>query len=130
VIIRQEQFDDLESQSAKDFLLRVISDWFALYERVYGAPARTSFHTAWEIGDEIVTRLNDELLPSSGDPSYELIHEALLATEKGITRNQIDSALDSFYQAMPCVEAAFVLFHASILPAIPESEAATMEPLT
>jgi hypothetical protein len=106
VIIREDQFDELQTTYRKDFLLQTISDWYVLYERVYGIPAKMPFENAWDISDDIVTRLEEETVPATEDPAYELIHETLLATERSVPQDRIESAFDSFYSALPAVAAA------------------------
>lgn len=103
----------------------MIFEWYALYEQIYGRKAQIAFAVAWDIGDGILAQLDEEILPPSPseDPGYELIHEALLATEKGIPAEQLDAALQTFYDALPAVQAGFILFRASVMPDQPPDEA-------
>jgi hypothetical protein len=122
LIIRQELLDQTGRKYQSDFLAEVVYDWYALYEQVFGYPAKMLFEDAWDIGDDIMSRLDYTLVPSEKSPAYELIHEALSAAAKGIPPDDLESGLQTFFDAMPCVEAGLVLFRASVMPAQPRVE--------
>lgn len=115
MMIRLDQFDDLGNTSRKKFLLEVVCDWHALFDRVFGRPAKISFERTWEIAMELATRI--ESLPQHPveDPTYELIHRILLAIEQDVDPKRIEVALDQFCLALPAYEAGFALLGSSLM---------------
>jgi hypothetical protein len=109
--ITTNQFDQLTSTYRKDYLLQVVSEWFALYEQIYETPAQIPFAEAWEVGEYLLVRL--EYLPQEWEQevSYELIHEVLLASEQGYSLDRLPDAVDQFCKSLPAYEAAFALLN-------------------
>jgi len=108
--VRDEQFNTLSSAARQEFLLTAVCDWFAIYEQVHGAKPTTSFDTAWNLADDIAHELDEVDWHDTEDRTYDILHQALSACERGISEECIYRAVQLFCDAMPADEAGFALF--------------------
>ena len=108
--ISEKQFDALDDQFRKAYLLEVIGDWHAIHQRVYGQQARLSFDEAWEAVADLPPWVEELPQQLDCDPTYLLIHRVLSATEAGTPPAQIEEGFDAFAGSMPAHGAALALF--------------------
>lgn len=116
MVIRDDQLTDLSGQTRRPFLLTTVCDWFAVYEHAYGSPATTSFDEAWDLADHVMNELDGVTWEPNADHTYALVHEVLLAREKGAETDCIDRALTAFCDALPSDEAGFALLRMELKP--------------
>jgi hypothetical protein len=109
--ITNKQFDQLSTEYRSDYLLQVVSEWYAIYQQAYETPAQIPFAEAWEIGNYLLDRLEYVEQEWEREVSYELIHEVLLASEQGYSLDRLPEAVDQFCKALPASEAAFALLN-------------------
>jgi len=81
------QFAEMASSIRKNYLLVIVSDFFALFEECYQRPARQSERI-----------------------EYEFIHAVLCAAEKGATPEKLRQGVEIFCLALPSYEAGLILF--------------------
>lgn len=109
MIIRPEQLDVFEAKARYDFFLTAISDWFAIYRRVYAKAPKTSYEDAWDVSQYVLQKLEDVYWNPHTDCAYAVLHVVLSAWENEIPKLTIGEGLDFFVAAMPAEEAALEL---------------------
>jgi hypothetical protein len=109
MVIRDDQLAVFAVQARREFLLTTVCDWFAIYEQAYLSPPSMSFDEAWVLADDVVGQLEEITWNPNEDHTYTLVHQILLAHEKGAGKDCIDRALTLFSDAMPSDEAGFAL---------------------
>lgn len=119
--IKPNQFAEMAATIRKDYLLVIVSDFFALFEQCYQRPSRLDFEAAWRIADYLFDQLQGKLCPEGGRIEYEFIHTVLCAAEKGATPEQLRKGVAVFCLALPSYEAGLVLFD-SICALEPENK--------
>jgi hypothetical protein len=113
--VTRKQFEELADLYHNDYLLEVVSDWYALYENIYETPAQTPFDEAWDLAEYLLERLQAVPQEWEREVSYELIHQVLLANEQGWPLDQLPAAIDQFCESLPATEAAFALLRLAIM---------------
>lgn len=108
--IRPEQYDLVDARRRTDYLVEIISDWYAIYARVYGRSAALSWDEAWELVADVPPWVEGLPQYDDRDPTYELVHRVLSSAEAGAAPAQIDAGLAAFERVMPADEAALTLF--------------------
>lgn len=121
LLIRPNQFAEMASTIRKNYLLEIVSDFFALFEQCYQRPSRLDFEVAWRIADYLLDQLEGKSCPEDERVEYEFIHTVLCATEKGATPEQLRQGVEVFCLALPSYEAGLILFD-SICALKPENK--------
>lgn len=109
MVISEDQLTLFAVQARRMFLLTAVCDWFAIYQQAYGSHPSTSFDESWVLADHVVNELEEITWNPDADHTYALVHEVLLAHEKGAGRDCINRALTLFCDALPSDEAGFAL---------------------
>jgi hypothetical protein len=90
--IKPNQFAEMAATIRKDYLLVIVSDFFALFEQCYQRPSRLDFEAAWRIADYLFDQLQGKLCPEGERIEYEFIHTVLCAAEKEQRRSNCAKA--------------------------------------
>lgn len=107
--IQQDQFDVMASQMQQAFLLECVADWYALRERIYGAPPGISFEGALGVARHLQERVALLPQPPLRPVEYTLIHTVLQAGERGARPEQLRRGIETYCRCLPAHEAGLIL---------------------